>query len=74
MERIELAHGRITRAHSITVVLTEPDNDLPAVHIVWPEQASITTPEQLQAVAVKATNVLARATIRLAQIKRERKR
>jgi hypothetical protein len=53
--------------------VAQPENNPPAVLIVWPEQASITTPEQLQAVAAKATNVLARATIRLAQIKRERR-
>jgi hypothetical protein len=69
----EVASGRITRAHSLRVVLVErPDN--PAVVLIeWPDQSSVCTPHSLQAAAVKAMNILARATIRLAQIKRDRK-
>jgi hypothetical protein len=69
----ELARGRITRAHEITVVLHEPAASPPVILIEWPSEATITTPHQLQATAAKATNILARATIRLAQIRRDRR-
>jgi hypothetical protein len=69
----ELARGHITRAHQITVVLQEAADNPPIVLIKWPDQPTICTPRQLQATAAKATNVLARATIGLARIRRDRK-
>jgi hypothetical protein len=69
----ELARGHITRIHEITVVLHEPADTPPIVLIEWPDQATICTPHQLQSTAAKATNILARATIALARIKRDRK-
>ena len=69
----ELARGRITRIHEITVVLQEPADNPPIILIEWPDQATVCTPHQLQSTAAKATNVLARATIALARIKRDRK-
>jgi hypothetical protein len=72
-ESTELAHGSITRAHGLRVVLQEPADNPPIILIEWPERATICTPQQLQATAAKATNILARATIALARIRRERK-
>ena len=69
----ELARGHITRAHKITVVLQEPADNPPLILIEWPSQSTICTPQQLQATAAKATNILARATIALARIRRDRK-
>jgi hypothetical protein len=69
----ELARGRITRAHEIAVLLQEPADTPPIVMIEWPDQATICTPHQLQAAAAKATNILARATVRLSQIRRDRR-
>jgi hypothetical protein len=69
----ELASGQLTRAHSLRVVLQEPANNPPLILIEWPDQATICTPNQLQAAAAKATNILARATIALARIRKERK-
>ena len=69
----ELARGRINRIHEIAVVLHEPADNPPIVVIEWPDQATICTPQQLQAAAAKATNILARATIALARIRRDRK-
>jgi hypothetical protein len=69
----ELARGNITRAHEITVVLQEPADSPAIILIRWPGEATICTPHQLQATAAKATNILARATIELARIKRDRR-
>jgi hypothetical protein len=69
----ELAAGKLTRAHDLRVVLQEPTDNPPVVLIEWPDQATICTPHSLQAVVTKAQHILARATIRLAQIKRDRK-
>jgi hypothetical protein len=54
-------------------VLQEPDGAPPVILIKWPEQPSVTTPHQLQATAAKATTILARATIQLARIRKDRK-
>ena len=69
----ELAAGKLTRAHDLRVVLQEPTDNPPIILIEWPDQPSICTPHQLQAVATKAQHILARSVIRLAQIKRDRK-
>ena len=69
----ELASGRLNRSDDLRVVLVERPDNPPVVLLHWPTDATITTPHQLQAVAQKATNVLARATIALAQIRRDRK-
>jgi hypothetical protein len=69
----EQASGHITRAHSLRVVLQEPTDNPPVILIEWLEQPSVTTPHQLQATAAKATTILARATIQLARIRKERK-
>jgi hypothetical protein len=73
MNSTELARGRITGAHELVVIFTEPDDNPPAVLIEWPDQATITTPRQLQVTVNCAMSVLARATVVLARIKRERK-
>ena len=52
-ESTELASGRITRAHSLRVVLQEQADNPPVVLIEWPDQPTITTLHQLQAVAVR---------------------
>jgi hypothetical protein len=72
-ESTELASGHITRAHWLRVVLHEPAASPPLILIEWPDQSTVCTPQQLQATAAKATNILARATIRLAQIRRDRR-
>ena len=69
----ELASGHITRAQELRVVLEEPADNPPVILIEWPDQATICTPHQLQAAAAKATNILARATVRLSQIRRDRR-
>jgi hypothetical protein len=69
----ELARGKITRAHVLTVTLEESDTEPPAVLIHWPDQASVTTPYQLRATVNRAMNILARASVRLTHIKRERR-
>lgn len=73
MQSTELARGGITRAHELRIVLQEPADNPPIVLIEWPSETTICTPHQLQATAAKATNILARATVRLSQIRRDRK-
>jgi hypothetical protein len=68
----ELARGKITRVGR-DPRRAQGAGSPPLVLIEWPEQVTICTPHQLQVTAAKATNVLARATIALARIKRERK-
>jgi hypothetical protein len=72
-ESTELARGSVTSAHELRVVLQEPADNPPLILIEWPGQPTICTPHQLQATAAKATNILARATIALARIRRDRK-
>jgi hypothetical protein len=73
MQITELASGNITRAHSLRVVLQEPDGNPPVVFIEWPSDATITTPHQLQATVAKAMHIMGRATVALARIKKDRK-
>jgi hypothetical protein len=73
MERTELARGPITRAHELSVTLEEPERNPSVVVIHWPTEATITTPHPFQATVNKCRNVLARATVQLAQIRRDRK-
>jgi hypothetical protein len=72
-ESTELVRGHITASHEITVELRESEGSPAMVVIVWPAEATLTSPAQLPTVATKAQHILARATIRLAQIKRDRK-
>ena len=72
-ESTELASGHINRAHELRVVLQERPDNPPIILIEWPDQATICTLHQLQATAAKAANILARATIALAGIRRDRK-
>jgi hypothetical protein len=69
----ELASGKLTRSHSLRVVLQERPDNPPVVLIEWPDQATICTPHQLQATAAKATTILASATVKLSQIRRDRR-
>jgi hypothetical protein len=69
----KLARGKITRAHEVVVTLEEPEGAPPAILIHWPNQPTVTTPHQLPATVAKTMNVLARASVRLTHIRRERK-
>jgi hypothetical protein len=73
MQSTELARGQMTRTHELVVTLQEPDHNPPVLLIEWPEHATITTPHQLQSTVNRAMNVLARAVVQVAQIRRERK-
>jgi hypothetical protein len=59
--------------NKLVVILQQLDHNPPVVLIEWPDQATVTTPQQLQAAVNRAMNVLARATVQLARIKRERR-
>ena len=73
MERTELARGHITKAHELVITLEEPDGAPPAVLIHWPDQPSVTTPMQLQNTVNRAMSIMARAAVRVTQIRRDRR-
>jgi hypothetical protein len=53
MQSTELSRGSITCGHEFAVLLQERPDNPPIVLIEWPDQATICTPHQLQAVAAK---------------------
>jgi hypothetical protein len=68
------ASGRIARAHELVITLEEPDSAPPAVLIHWPDDATVTTPTQLQPTVNRCMNILARASVRLTHLRRETRR
>jgi hypothetical protein len=69
----ELATGQLTATETITVELIEAD-ETPAVVIVrWPAKPSVLHPQRFPAAADSMARAFAAATVRLAQIKRERR-
>ena len=70
----ELASGQLTSTETITVELIEAD-EMPAVVIVrWPSKPTVLHPHRFPIAADTAARTFAAAAVRLAAIKRERKR
>jgi hypothetical protein len=69
----ELGSVRLNASDSVTIELVEAE-ETPAVVVVrWPVKASVINVRQFGAVATAITTAFAGATVRLAQIKRERR-
>jgi hypothetical protein len=71
--RTDLSKGTINSHDRLLVELIEPPNKPPIVAITWPVKATVCTPAQLDAVVAAAMRLLANSTVRLAQLRRERK-
>jgi hypothetical protein len=68
-----LARGKITRADQLTISLEERDGMPPVVLITWPAAPSVASPYDFQTVAQRIANLAAQATVKLSQIRRDRK-
>jgi len=73
METTELAKGRLAPGVGLSVILRESDSKPPAVHIVWPAEPTAVAARQFPAVVGRAMTILARASVKLSQIRRDRK-
>jgi hypothetical protein len=73
METTELAKGRLTQGAGLSVLLRESDSRPAAVVMVWPAEPTSVAPHEFPTTVARAMTVLARASVRLAQIRRERK-
>jgi hypothetical protein len=72
-QRTDLAAGQINGSDRLLVELIEPPNKPPIITITWPVKATVCTPAQLDAVVAAAMRLLANSTVRLAQLRRDRK-
>jgi hypothetical protein len=70
----ELASGQITNAEILTVELVEADETPAVVIIRWPLKATVLHPRRFPPAAEAAARIFAAAVVRLAQIRRERRR
>jgi hypothetical protein len=68
-----LARGKVTRADQLIISLEERDGLPPVVLVTWPAAASVASPYDFRNVASKVANLMAQATVRLSQIRRDRK-
>jgi hypothetical protein len=67
-----LASAEVNHDH-LAIELVEPIGMPPMVKIVWPPAATVIDPKQFGPVATALTTAFAGATVRLAQIRRDRK-
>jgi hypothetical protein len=70
METTELAKGRLTKGAGLSVLLRESDSKPAAVHIVWPAEPTAVATHQFPTTVARAMTILARASVRLTQIRR----
>jgi hypothetical protein len=68
---IELASGQFTTSphNMITVELIEPVGGHAEVRVIWPSQATVTTPARYAEVAATAMRILVNASTEIARIK-----
>ena len=70
----ELASSQITAIDTLTIELVRADETPAVVIIRWPAKPSVLHPHRFPAVAEIAARVFAAAVVKLAQLKRERRR
>ena len=70
----ELASSQITAIDTLTIELVQADETPAVVIIRWPAKPSVLHPHRFPAVAEIAARVFAAAVVKLAQLKRERRR
>lgn len=70
----ELASGQITAVDSITIELVEADETIPAIIIRWPVKPSVIHPHRFSSTADVAARTFAAAVVRLAHIRRDKRR
>ena len=69
----ELASVQLSTVDTLTIELVENDERPAAVIIRWPARPSVFNAKQFGPVATQVTTAFAGATVRLAQIRRDRK-
>jgi hypothetical protein len=69
----ELASGAITATDHIVIELVEADETPAAVIIRWPAKPTVLHPHRFPTTADTAARLFAAATVRLAQIRRDRR-
>jgi hypothetical protein len=69
MESTQLSRGHITPSQQLSITLEESEGSPAIVLIRWPAEATLTTPAKLQETTAKTMSILARASVRLSQIK-----
>jgi hypothetical protein len=70
----ELATGQITTVDSITIELVEADETVPVIIIRWPGKPTVLHPRRFGSAADAATRAFAGAVVRLAHIRRDKRR
>ena len=73
METTELAKGRLAPGVGLSVLLQESDSKPAAVRIVWPAEPTTVAAHQFHTTVARAMTILARASVRLTQIRRDRR-
>ena len=72
-KRTDLSAGTINGANRLTIELIEPSDAPPIIAINWPAKSTVCTPTNYDRTAANAMRLLAAATVRLAQIRRDRR-
>jgi hypothetical protein len=72
-EITELASVQLSPIDTLTIELVENHEQTSAVIIRWPARPSVCNAKQFGPVATQVTTAFAGATVRLAQIRRDRK-
>jgi hypothetical protein len=72
-EVTELASVQLSTVDTLTIELVENDERPAAVIIRWPARPGVFNAKQFGPVATQVTTAFAGATVRLAQIRRDRK-
>jgi hypothetical protein len=73
IEITELASVQLSPVETLTIELVENHERPPAVMIRWPSRPGVFNAKQFGPVATQVTTAFAGATVRLAQIRRDRK-
>jgi hypothetical protein len=72
-QRTDLSAGNINGADRLIVEFIEPLDTPPIIAITWPSKPTVCTPANYDQTAANAMRLLAAATVRLAQIRRDRR-
>ena len=71
--RTDLASGQVTNTDRIIIELIQPPDSPAFITIAWPVKASVATVDAFPTTAAKAASLCAHASIRLGQLRRERR-
>jgi hypothetical protein len=72
-KRTELSSGELNGSGRLLIELIEPLDSPPVVAITWPPKHTISSVSNFDQVVASAMRLLANASVRLSQIRRDRK-